>query len=130
MEITPQLIYWITRVDEIKSMLDRIQIPFYMFGMMGTLGLILWVVLKRCNDEDIANVPRFVYFVGPVLLVIGMFISALHMMIPTTKDIAAIIVVPAIVNNEKVKELPSRFLDLGNAWLEELKPKKRGESND
>jgi len=31
-------------------------------------------------------------------------------------------VVPKIVNNEKVQELPSQFIDLAADWMKELKP--------
>ena len=40
---------------------------------------------------------------------------------------AAIIVVPKIVNNAKIQALPDKLLDFGTEWLEELKPSKTSE---
>jgi len=45
--------------------------------------------------------------------------------LPTTKQACAIYVIPRIVNNKEVQELPEKVVDLANEWLEELKPKKK-----
>jgi hypothetical protein len=43
--------------------------------------------------------------------------------IPTTKQMAVIMVAPKVINNEQVQKLPNQVLELANEWLEELKPK-------
>ncbi len=42
---------------------------------------------------------------------------------PTTKEMAAIIVIPAIVNNQDIKELGGEIPKLAREWLEEFRPK-------
>lgn len=49
-------------------------------------------------------------------------LSFLWSLIPSTKQMAAIIIIPKIVNNQKVQEIPDKLLSLAEAWMEELKP--------
>ena len=45
-------------------------------------------------------------------------------LVPSTAQMAAIVVVPRIVNNEQVQTVGSRLYDLATEWLDELKPEK------
>jgi len=62
---------------------------------------------QRCNKAIIISTISF--FFGGMLL----------MIIPTSKDFAAIYLIPKIVNNEKVEGLPDKALDLMNKKLDE-----------
>ena len=42
---------------------------------------------------------------------------------PTKEIAAAMFVVPPVVNNEKVQELPQNVLDFVNGWLKKYTPK-------
>lgn len=42
--------------------------------------------------------------------------------IPTNKEMAAIIVVPAVANSEPLNEMAGNIVELANAWLKELAP--------
>lgn len=55
------------------------------------------------------------------------FLTALAMVIlvPTTKQMAAIIVVPKIVNSERVQGAGEKLYDLAAEWMDELHPKKK-----
>jgi len=44
------------------------------------------------------------------------------MFVPTTKDLVAIKLIPAIVNNEDVQGVGVEFIDLAKDWLKELHP--------
>ena len=44
--------------------------------------------------------------------------------IPTTKQMAAVMVLPKIINNESVQEMPDKIFKLGIEWLDELRPEK------
>ena len=122
MEITSGMIYWITRLDSICVALAML------FGVFG-----FWLVVCLCTSfskhldavtkEQTAKAWEWFKFAKKPLIclcvcwVLGCFI-------PTTKQAAAIIVVPPIVNNEQVRELPNKLLELGNEWLDELRPEK------
>jgi len=63
-----------------------------------------------------------------VLIVIGVVIWAVTTYIPSSKEMAAILIIPKIANNTKVSEMPNKLLDLANSWIEELAPKRNQES--
>ena len=47
---------------------------------------------------------------------------------PSTKQIAAILVVPKIVNSEKFQTAGNRLYDLAVEWMDELRPRNRQEA--
>ena len=61
---------------------------------------------------------------APMWIILFTLISPL-IFIPTTKEMCAIKIIPRVVNNEKVQELPEKFVELANEWVEELKPKQK-----
>ena len=67
------------------------------------------------------NTPKHPVTLASIVFVISMAISVF---LPTTKQMAVIIVAPKIVNNEAIQTIPGKLVDLSNAWLDELKPKK------
>lgn len=50
--------------------------------------------------------------------------------IPSTKEMCAILIVPAIANNEKAQNLGNEIYDLAVEWLKEIKPGKEEEENE
>ena len=44
---------------------------------------------------------------------------------PSTKTVAAMIVLPAIVNSEAVQQIPGELTTLAREWLQELRPAKK-----
>ena len=52
-------------------------------------------------------------------------------LLPTTKQMAALIVVPkvisAVAESETIQKLPAKVLNLANEWIEELSPKAKTE---
>jgi hypothetical protein len=45
--------------------------------------------------------------------------------IPSSKQMAAVMVVPKIANSEKVQTIGNKVYDLAVEWMEELKPNKK-----
>ena len=48
-------------------------------------------------------------------------------MTPSSKTVAAMIVIPPIVNNEQVQELPNNVLEFINDYLKDVKKSLKGE---
>ena len=65
--------------------------------------------------------PVLKRFVGPVVA-ISLAILAFA---PSSKTLAAMYIVPAIANNEKVQDVGNRLYDLAVEWMDELKPAKK-----
>lgn len=116
MTITPYQMYWLVKLDNIQ-------------GFLGTLAFLVFALGAVFTFRDFGAFDRNVGFYRDRWLWVfswipGAILGAVAVLIPSTKQMAAIVIVPAIVNNQKVQELPNKLLDLGYEWIEDLKPKK------
>lgn len=105
------LIYWITRLDSIESVLS------VTLGVLIVAVLILGTIMcmiEYDNDE----IPAFIKKVFKVSLIIIAITVPLCIFIPSTKEICAIYLIPKVVNNEEVKKIPDNLLKLLNAKCE------------
>lgn len=125
MTITPFEMYWITRASAIGM--------FFTIVALATAGLFVlsWYIYEEERkwgyDDDwerFFKKSRKVLILGLILSTIGAIFT------PRTKDFAAIIVIPAIVNSEVAQENVPKAMNgifkLAEAWMEELKPEKEG----
>lgn len=123
MEITAFEMYWITRASAINTMFIILTFVFAIVSLA-----VIPVVYESNNDEDIEKIFKKIYAVLLPLLAFS-FLGAVFT--PRTKDVAAIIAIPAIVNSEiaqeKVPEALNGIFSLAEAWVEELKPEKEVE---
>ena len=124
MTISAWTIYWITRLDEISILLT---ISFVLIAIVTVFFCFSWVANRDDYERQYHNgVEKQKTAVGllkwlvPVLIAVGLT----NAFIPNTKQAAAMIVLPAIVNSEAVQELPSELTTLAREWLQELRPKK------
>lgn len=141
--ITTTQMYWLTRLDSVKEL----DLDFAQFFMGFTILTAIVAMLTFCigtfagnksyemfeykSDEELKVIHtrfrriswRCVVF-SCVTLTMAMVCTALEALIPTTREMAAIVIVPAIVNNEKVQTVGNKFYDLAAEWLDELRPKK------
>jgi hypothetical protein len=114
MEISMFTIYLFTRLDAIKvscvSIFLTITILSIFFGIV--------VGIDEYAREDSKWGLKFKKSI--VMLFLIYFISFVGTVcIPTQKEIAAIYLIPKIVNNEQSQELPDNFLKLLNSKLKE-----------
>lgn len=120
--ITPFQLYLLTRLDAICSIVDvlgcmsiivvSILIGFYIGGIIeGEEELTLLGVFK-----NIPKCLRTPLLIGTLLVIVA------KGCIPSTKEMAAIIIVPKIVNSEKGQGLNTKIYDLAVEWMEELRP--------
>jgi len=101
-------LYWITRLTEIKKVLV----------VLSIVGTVAWVGLFMCFVlDDLSKFTKQVkdrFKKGAFFLIL---IWCLIWLLPTTKEMFAIKVIPAIVRNEKVQELPQKALEYADKWL-------------
>lgn len=125
MNITPGLLYWLTRLDPLReSMIWLIIMLAAAAVMVGICTLFFSDPSTSCGEEDrkkskvlaVKCVRLSVSFA--VLFLVSIFVRSL---IPTTKEAAVIYCVPAIANSEFVSEtLPSEakeLFSLAKDWL-------------
>ena len=122
--ITPTQMYLITRLDSIHLVFAVAIIPAMLLaGLAAVIGLVKYVNDYDDEEHDFgARLLRRALRVFAICVVASIF----EALIPTTKEMAAITVVPRIANNERLQEAGNRLFDLATAWMEELAPKKKG----
>lgn len=119
MHITPSLIYWISR-------LDNIGVFCILSGLIAILALIaalFYWLSGETPDEDTPLLSRII----KILIAYIVCAFTLSIFLPSTKEAAAIIVIPQVANSETVsnlKDLNVELIDLAHVWAKELKPSK------
>lgn len=119
MTLTAWDIYWVTRLDEIS-----IALAIVCFGCIA--GLVVSLVLMTHPAHDRWFKPGKKICVTS--LVVGCIVLGVNTLIPSTKQAAVMIVLPAIVNSEAVQQIPNELTTLAREWLQELRPAKKGGS--
>ena len=61
---------------------------------------------------------------GCVALTVTVICPVLNSFIPTTREAAAIVMVPAIANSEKVQTVGNKLYELAVEWMDELRPRR------
>lgn len=140
--ITPIQIYLLTRLDAFKDMITGAPMNiliaswlvsfvimvtlscFYMFAGNGRYDL-----FEDKSDEEFATIRETLrkwrnYTLGFMLVCMTLTpaLSAGNALMPTSKEMAAIVVIPKIANSQPLSDIAANVVDLANAWLKELKP--------
>lgn len=117
MTITPWEMYWFVKFDDIHSFLSPIIVIDTIVIIL--LGICCFISLLVCADDTIASDKQFkkvrksVHKITLVSTVIFLIFSSTNTLLPTTKQMAVIKILPAIVNSEFMqKELPAEAKEL------------------
>lgn len=115
--ITESTIYWMTRLDEIKGFcIGMLLFSIFTFFVLSCIKLMLSV--EPYGDKLVVSKTHII-----VSFLFFLLFSAGVIFTPTTREYAAMKVIPMIANNQDVKELGSDVIDLAKDWLKQLKPK-------
>ena len=112
--ITESDIYWLTRLDSLKLFMG---IATFLFGLGGIIGFVHLFADKGLSPKEAWRKVRI-----PLLL--SAFLAVALVLNHSTKEMCAIKIVPMVVNDEGVQEIPQRLVGLANEWIAELRPKK------
>jgi membrane-associated HD superfamily phosphohydrolase len=108
--ITTWHMYLLTRLD---SIVISTVLLFILSCIIIGLSIINW---KIEDDSEPEKYPKKTITIFSFILVISLLLSVV---IPDTKTMALIYVIPKIINNEKVQKIPGKILDLANIKLDE-----------
>ena len=111
MTITPSTIYWIGNCNSIITACILLAILSAILGLAGFCS----AMEARCDSSGTTIALTFI----PIFLLS----VAGAVFVPSTKTAAAMYVIPAIVNNEKMQTLGNGLYDIAIEWMKELKPK-------
>ena len=116
--LTPAMIYWVSMADQIRDFLWSF--PAFVF-----LVCCLWGLAKSYvgyDEKVIWNKKEKTLVVALLIAVITCLIIRVFM--PSSKTLAAMYVLPPIVNNESVQALPSEVLDFVRGYIKQYTPQK------
>ena len=140
--ITPAQVYLLTRLDAFKDMITGC--PMKLLAMSWGISLIVVIVLSCIylfagnghydifedkSAEEFAAIRetirkwrnRTLSFMLVCMTLMPM-LSAVNALAPSSKEMAAIVVIPKIANSQPLNDIAASVIDLANAWLKELKP--------
>jgi len=123
MNITPSTIYWISVLDDMLCVAVTLAI---LSGIAGVIMLVAYFV--SYDDEEIACSLRRL-LAATACAFVASIVTCIFT--PSAKTCAAMYVVPAIANSEKLQGVTDGIYDLALDWLKELKPaKSKGEKGE
>ena len=113
MEVTPMMIYLIGMADHVRV--------FFVVSLFIIVGIFLLFLARYLVDSD--KIPNL----GTLIFSAALF-SSLLIFIPNSKTLAAMYVIPAVVNNEQIQNIGKNGLKslelLTKQWVDELREEK------
>lgn len=106
--------YWLTRMDHIC---EELTVAWVLCVTVG--GMLIGTCLLMGSDMD-ADKFRRAQRVGVVLSLLGAFLLVGRIFVPTTKEMAAIKIIPAIANNETLRKDASEMYGLAREWMSDM----------
>lgn len=125
-ELTPTTIYVISTIDEVKRVLGSL----CFLGSLIVFGLLIARIGTAIIESEETN-EKFCRWFNPIMpKILGAFICVLllNTFLPNQKTIAAMIVVPAIVNNENIQNISKNTLQWAEEYIkDQLQTKKKND---
>ena len=118
MQLTEWEMYWITRLDNISLVLHLACVGMIIFLFFLAIPAVFHIF-------DGEALPKSVKVWMKRLIISLISCAIVCSLVPTTKEYAAIKVVPLLVNNEDFQQIGPEFLQLARGWLGELQPTKK-----
>lgn len=120
--ITPAQMYWLTRLDNICAVSTVVLVIAILLPIaLLVIGLLVSSTSEECLEylRDIAK--PIVGIILPIVAISTLCVT----FVPSTREMAAIMIVPKIANNEKVRDAGNKLYDLAVEWMVELRPGKK-----
>jgi hypothetical protein len=118
MEITTMQMYWLVMLDKINDAVIAVLI-FSIVLLFFSMNIISEVKSEKKKSSMLEVIK--------VLSAIAVISGLLFTFLPSTKQMAAIMIVPRLANSEKVQTIGNKVYDPAVEWMEELKPTKGSE---
>ena len=127
--ITETTLYWFTRLSHIHEVIDSLFAPFMAVTIISFLTMIVLSIAEKItydNNEKmtlskICKVAKKTCCTAACIVAVTMICN---IFVPTTKEMAAIVVIPKIANNESIKGLGDEIVNLAKEWMKEIHPSK------
>lgn len=136
--ITEELMYWITRLDHVLEMARGALMINSIVFVVAAIVLLLNMDLDNGNNskqtpckkgmEPSQDQLKLKRYMGIAIWASGLVVIASSLVmtfVPTTREMAAIKVIPAMANSDGLREIGEDLQRLAKEWIEELHPKKK-----
>ena len=138
--MSPMELYLLIKLDAIILLAKWFMTPAFILAILALLTwLVLWITpfwyaggneygLSPSKDEvnkckgKCKGLRRPVFKVLWLAMLIWLPFRLIASLLPSTKEMAIIYVVPKVINNETVAKIPSKLLLLSSEWIDELRP--------
>jgi len=107
------MIYWLTRLDGVCEFFTFVAI---FSGIATVLSVGGYLAAKADREDSAVTFTISLMKVVIPIFIIGIIIS---LFLPTSKEMAAIYLLPKIANNENVKAVPNKSMEILNLKLDE-----------
>lgn len=135
--ITQSQVYWLAKLDDIRrffhgGMLDGLSFTTCSVGLLIALITTAALIIEgeTLSDSTKATVTKCRNIAWKVMIAsfaVQFACGIISTFLPSTKQMAAIVVIPRIANSETVSELGDlgkNLIVLAKEWVEEIRPKK------
>jgi hypothetical protein len=128
MNITPMQMYWLVKLDDLQHAVAHLMwLPVTWITI--TALIVVATMVATADEEDsirerVWRRSKKAMLLCIPMLLLTVIIPFVASLIPSTKQMAAIMIVPKIANSEKVQTIGNKVYDLAVEWMEELKPSK------
>ena len=111
------LMYLIIILDDLQQ---TVNICGVIILILAILFFVIAAFMAMSNDSDEYIKQKKYCLKNSYRLIIASVILSLGMvLIPTTKQAAAIYFVPKVINNKQVCKMPDKLVTLANDWMDE-----------
>lgn len=124
MEISPWLIYWLMQLDSICNFVNFISVIGTIIIMTLFIFRTVWKTRIHYDDDYEVAYNATTLFSKLLCIIVPLFIL-INVFIPNTKTVASMIIIPPIVNNEQVQQLPNDVLVFIHSIVEEYSLNKK-----
>lgn len=125
--ITTAQMYWLTRLTPLCQGVGFI---ILLLALLAGGLLISGLVMQDPGafEGETHRIGRKLVKASPFVAVLAVILLIANCLLPTTREMAAILIVPRIANSEKVQTVGNHLYDLAVEWMDELKPAKKEET--
>ena len=122
--ISPWLIYWLMQLDSICEFVRVVAIigSALLIGLIAIRIMCIYASEYDSDAKAFYNYTTKLYKFGSIIIPIFILINVF---IPNTKTVASMIIIPPIINNEQVQQLPNDVLIFIHSIIEEYSLNKK-----
>ena len=110
--VTAMQMYWLLKLDDIIN----ISLAMFVLALFGFVVCFTWTIMFK-GDEYYEDEYKKFKTGRNILFWFVLFFGSIVMFLPSTKQMAAIYVVPALTNNKRVQNIGNKTLDVSEGLL-------------